>query len=38
VLAAFLYFAARAVRTGPAPDDKPSPKPRLDPDHATGAA
>ncbi|MGE0667347.1 MAG: cytochrome ubiquinol oxidase subunit I [Sphingomonadales bacterium] len=34
--AAFLYFAARAVRTGPAPDDAPPPRPALAPTQATG--
>jgi len=38
VLAAFLYFAARAVRGGPAPDDAPAPKPALAPTATTGDA
>ncbi len=35
VLAAFLYFAARAVRTGPVPDDRPAPQPALAPTATT---
>ncbi len=38
VLAAFLYFAARAVRSGPVPDDAPAPMPALAPTATTGDA
>ncbi len=38
VLAAFLYFAARAVRGGPAPDDTAGPRPALAPTVSVGDA
>jgi cytochrome bd-type quinol oxidase subunit 1 len=41
VLAAFLYFAVRAARKGPAPDTAPPPEPALSPhahDHAAAGA